>query len=53
LYIHAAYLVHTGGQVNWKGRRYVVNKNRTIQSSPHGLLETPRDAKLVSRDATD
>jgi len=53
LYIHAAYLVHTGGQVNWKGRRYVVNKNRTIQPTQRGLLETPRDAKLVSRDATD
>lgn len=31
LYIHSAYLVLFGEQVNWKGRRYVVNKQKTIQ----------------------
>ncbi|MBS1993904.1 MAG: glycosyltransferase [Cyanobacteria bacterium SZAS LIN-2] len=53
LYLHSAYLVHFGGQVNWKGRRYVVNKSRTIQPSQGSLMETPRDAKLVSRDVTE
>ncbi|MBU6450246.1 MAG: glycosyltransferase [Cyanobacteria bacterium REEB67] len=53
LWVHAAFLVHTGGQVNWKGRRYVVNNRRTIQPSPGDHMETPMDAKLVSRDATD
>jgi chlorobactene glucosyltransferase len=31
LYLHAAYLVLTGSQVNWKGRRYTVNTSKTIQ----------------------
>jgi chlorobactene glucosyltransferase len=31
LYLHAAYLVLSGGQVNWKGRRYRVNTSKTIQ----------------------
>ena len=53
LYLHAAFLVHTGGQVNWKGRRYVVNNRRTIQPNGGNHMETPMDAKLVSRDATD
>jgi chlorobactene glucosyltransferase len=53
LYLHAAFLVHTGGQVNWKGRRYVVNARRTIEPTASNLLETSRDGKLVSRDVTD
>jgi chlorobactene glucosyltransferase len=53
LYLHAAYLVHSGSQVNWKGRRYVVNKRRTIQPTEGNLLETSLDAKLVSRDVTE
>jgi chlorobactene glucosyltransferase len=31
LYLHAAYLVLSGGQVNWKGRRYRVNTSKTIR----------------------
>ncbi len=31
LYFHAAYLVLSGSQVNWKGRRYTVNTFKTIQ----------------------
>lgn len=31
LYLHASYLVLTGRQVNWKGRRYTVNTSKTIQ----------------------
>jgi chlorobactene glucosyltransferase len=33
LYLHSAYLVHSGSQVNWKGRRYVVNTHKTIEPS--------------------
>jgi hypothetical protein len=40
LYLHAAYLVLFGGEVNWKGRRYVVNTHKTIQSE--GGLEKPK-----------
>lgn len=40
LYLHAAYLVLFGGEVNWKGRRYVVNTHKTIQSD--GALEKPK-----------
>lgn len=48
LYINSAYLVHSGGQVNWKGRRYVVNTRRTIEpqdGEPDGLIE----GQLVSK----
>ncbi len=31
LYIHSAYLVLTGREVNWKGRKYRVNSAKTIQ----------------------
>lgn len=50
LYLHAAYLVHSGGQVNWKGRRYVVNTRQTIE--PTDGAEA-LEAKLISRDAAD
>jgi len=30
LYLQSAYLVVSGGQVNWKGRRYRVNTSKTI-----------------------
>ena len=53
LYLHAAYIVLTGSQVNWKGRRYVVNNRRTIQSNEGNLMETSMDGKLVSSDVTD
>jgi chlorobactene glucosyltransferase len=36
LYIHAAYLVLSGTQVNWKGRKYRVNTHKTIESSSVG-----------------
>ncbi|HNG76378.1 MAG TPA: glycosyltransferase family 2 protein [Candidatus Obscuribacter sp.] len=52
LYIHAAYLVHSGGQVNWKGRRYVVNTRRTIEPQD-GEREAGLEGKLVSRDVAD
>jgi len=33
LFFHAAYMVLSGSQISWKGRRYVVNTAKTI--SPH------------------
>ncbi|MBX9693316.1 MAG: glycosyltransferase family 2 protein [Cyanobacteria bacterium] len=48
LYLHAAYLVLFGEQVNWKGRKYVVNTRKTIQSDGSALEQ----AKLMA-DASD
>ena len=36
LFVHAAYLVIFGEQVNWKGRKYVVSTSKTIKSN-HGI----------------
>jgi len=47
LYLHAAYLVLTGSQVNWKGRRYVVNTAKTIQSLPSPSFDLTLDTTLV------
>jgi chlorobactene glucosyltransferase len=38
LFFHAAYLVLTGSQINWKGRRYVVNTTKTINAQPEPVL---------------
>jgi len=43
LYLHAAYLVHSGGQVNWKGRRYTVNSSRTIERTGGAHLDPALD----------
>lgn len=52
LYINSAYLVHSGGQVNWKGRRYVVNTRRTIEPQDgEESLEAHREGQLVSRES--
>lgn len=48
LYINSAYLVHSGGQVSWKGRRYVVNTRKTIEPQDGEPVETLVDAQLVS-----
>lgn len=53
LYIYAAYLVHSGGQVNWKGRRYVVNTRQTIEPQEGQAREAGLDGKLVSQDLID
>ena len=42
LYLHAAYLVLFGEQVNWKGRRYVVNSHKTIESGERVQREKPK-----------
>lgn len=47
LYVHAAYLVLSGSQVNWKGRRYTVNTSKTIQPS------SALDSAALSPDGTD
>ena len=31
LYLHSAYLVHSGVKVSWKGRRYTVNTSKTVE----------------------
>lgn len=54
LYMHSAYLVHTGGQVNWKGRRYVVNMHKTIEAEDGQIQDNvSRAGQLVSSDAVD
>jgi len=52
LYFHAAYLVVSGSQVNWKGRSYVVNTAKTIQSSYHPDFNQAVDTN-VSRDVRE
>ncbi len=49
LYLHSAYMVLFGAQVNWKGRRYVVNKHKTIRSDE--TVRTLEKAKL--RESSD
>lgn len=51
LYIHAAYLVLTGSQVNWKGRRYTVNTSRTIQAPNSQGLDASLDVALAKESA--
>jgi chlorobactene glucosyltransferase len=51
LYVHAAYLVLTGSQVNWKGRRYTVNTSRTIQAPHSEGLESGLDVALAKEPA--
>ncbi len=46
LYFHAAYLVLSGSQVNWKGRKYTVNTSKTIQALPKQHLDTALDAVI-------
>jgi len=52
LYLHSAYLVLSGGQVNWKGRHYRVNSAKTIDSLPNAHLDPALDAALT-RKASD
>jgi chlorobactene glucosyltransferase len=46
LYLHASYLVLSGGQVNWKGRRYTVNSFKTIQPVSNQSLDPALDVAL-------
>lgn len=34
LYLHSAYLVHSGVKVSWKGRKYTVNTTKSIEDEP-------------------
>lgn len=47
LYFHAAYLVLSGSQVNWKGRRYVVNSAKTIEASYSSSFDPVLDTAVV------
>lgn len=40
LYLHSAYLVHSGVKVSWKGRRYTVNTSKTIEDEQLNLHES-------------
>jgi hypothetical protein len=44
---HAAYLVLSGSQVNWKGRRYTVNTSKTIQPVMSKPLDPALDAPAL------
>jgi chlorobactene glucosyltransferase len=46
LYFHAAYLVLSGSQVNWKGRKYRVNTSKTIQDLPKQHLDAALDTVI-------
>lgn len=48
LYCHAAYLILSGSQVNWKGRKYVVNTAKTIQTSYSPFFEQPIETSRVT-----
>ncbi|HEY9773351.1 MAG TPA: glycosyltransferase family 2 protein [Planktothrix sp.] len=48
---HAAYMVLSGSQVNWKGRRYTVNTSKTIQPMVNAALDPALDAAAL--DGTD
>lgn len=46
LYFHAAYLVLSGSQVNWKGRKYTVNTSKTIQARPKQHFDPALDTVI-------
>ncbi len=50
LYLHSAYLVHSGSKVNWKGRCYTVNSSKTIEPSNH--LDQALNS-LITRNPAD
>ncbi|HEY9786451.1 MAG TPA: glycosyltransferase [Candidatus Obscuribacterales bacterium] len=47
LHLHAAYLVLSGSQVSWKGRRYTVNTSKTIQPKTTVPLEQTIEPSLA------
>jgi chlorobactene glucosyltransferase len=52
LYLHASFLVLSGGQVNWKGRRYTVNTFKTIQPRSKQSLDPALDT-VLGQDRAD
>ncbi|MDX2107048.1 MAG: glycosyltransferase [Candidatus Melainabacteria bacterium] len=48
LYLHSAYLVLFGEEVNWKGRRYVVSTKKTIDPDANAM-----DKGKLMADASD
>jgi chlorobactene glucosyltransferase len=53
LYLHSAYLVIAGREVNWKGRRYKVRTTKTIEAAEPALapvLDKPLDPALENSD---
>lgn len=51
LYLHAAYLVLSGSQVNWKGRHYRVNTSKTIVSDVSGNRQQLEPSHFGSESA--
>lgn len=52
LYLHSAFLVMAGREVNWKGRRYRVNSSKTIDSGQPALgpiLDPALDTALAPK----
>ncbi len=47
LYLHSAYVVLSGSQVSWKGRRYVVNNHNTIRPGYKPSLETAYNSSFT------
>lgn len=52
LYLHSAFLVHSGKKVSWKGRNYTVNTSKSIETedllntgaNTGGVLNSPKTA---------
>ncbi len=54
LYLHSAFLVHSGHKVSWKGRSYTVNTSKSIEddtvTASEANITVKRDAALVESD---
>jgi chlorobactene glucosyltransferase len=48
LYLHSAYLVHSGVKVSWKGRQYTVNTSKAIQDGKEGKAAAALDPALTA-----
>lgn len=54
LYLHSAYLVHSGVKVSWKGRKYTVNTSKSIEDQAtetveqHQIKERSRDGSTLA-----
>lgn len=46
LYLHSAYLVHSGVKVSWKGRQYTVNTSKSIEDKPDGASASVPSSSL-------
>ncbi|HEY9786454.1 MAG TPA: glycosyltransferase family 2 protein [Candidatus Obscuribacterales bacterium] len=49
LYLTSAYLIHSGNNVLWKGRRYRVNSHKTVEPLPEPLVFEPVIEKALAK----